>query len=217
MRRLAVLLTLAGSLCMPLQAGRAVDRSVPAQQDAGAPPPLDAPLPLPDGPGKVLVERLCKGCHEAAIVMTARETREGWSTVVADMVAKGTNATPAEREIMIDYLAEHRGRAPRVDPRGQSAYAHSCAECHGPDGRGLSGKGPALVASPLVAGPAADLIRIVLHGSDGPGGRMPAAAPQTSDEDIALIVTYVRRSWGQGASAVTAPMVAEVRTARAPR
>ena len=190
---------------------------MPAQAAGAAPPPLDAPLPLPDGPGKILVERLCKGCHEAAIVMTARETREGWETVVADMVAKGTPATPAERAVIVDYLAEHRGRAVRADARGQVLYVRLCQECHGPDGRGMTGLGPRVAGSPLAIGPARDLIRLVLHGRDGSSGRMPPAPAAATDEELALAMTYVRRSWGHAASVVTAPMVAEVRSDRAPR
>lgn len=214
MTRAAILLVLAGVVGMPVPAGRAEERSARPIQNP-TPPPLDQPLPLPDGPGKVLVEQLCKGCHEAAIVMTSRETREGWETVVTDMVAKGTKATAAEREIMIDYLAEHRGRTARVVAPGASVYERLCLECHGADGRGKPGVGPALVGSPLAIGPADTLIRVVLDGKESRAGRMPPAASATSDEDIATAVTYVRRSWGHTASVVTAPMVAEVRS-RAP-
>lgn len=215
MTRSAVLVIVAGSIAMSVMASRAAERPALAMQIPASPPPLDAPLPLPDGPGKVLVEQLCKGCHEAAIVMTSRETREGWETVVTDMVIKGTKATPAEREIMVDYLAEHRGLAPRPDARGASLYARLCLDCHGADGQGKPGQGPGLVGSPLAIGPADTLARVVLHGKASRAGQMPPAAATTTDDEIAAVATYVRQSWGHRASVVTAPMVAAVRS-RAP-
>ena len=66
------------------------------------------------------------------------------------------------------------------------------------------------------------LIRIVLHGLSGPipvkgrvwnGGQMLPWKDTLSDEDIALVLTYVRNSWGNKAPVVTADMVKKVRDA----
>jgi len=53
-------------------------------------------------------------------------------------------------------------------------------------------------------------IRILLAGKEGSVGLMPPLTA-LSDEQIAAVLTYVRREWGNEASAVDAPAVREVR------
>jgi mono/diheme cytochrome c family protein/glucose/arabinose dehydrogenase len=108
--------------------------------------------------------------------------------------------------------------------RGEVLYASVCAACHQPHGRGLDGLAPPLVDSPRVTGRPDVAIRIVLHGLTGPvvvGDRswnltMPPLA-QFNDEDIADVLTYVRRAWDLGASPVEAAQVQEVRARYAGR
>lgn len=118
-------------------------------------------------------------------------------------------------------------RAVRVPPlsskdqerfsRGQWLY-DNCVGCHAKDGRGSPGMAPALAASKRVLGPPDDLARIVLHGLEGPytvagstyHGVMPPH-PHSSDADIAAILTYVRRAWGNTASPVEASLVTQMR------
>lgn len=102
--------------------------------------------------------------------------------------------------------------------RGGVLYASVCAACHQPHGRGLDGLAPPLVDSPRVTGRPDVAIRIVLHGLTGPvvvGDRswnltMPPLA-QFNDEDIAAVLTYVRRAWDHVAPPVDATLVQEVR------
>lgn len=62
------------------------------------------------------------------------------------------------------------------------------------------------------------MIYIVKYGLTGPidvggktyDGQMPAWSPQISDASIAALITYVRSSWGNHASAVTATDVTAV-------
>jgi len=42
---------------------------------------------------------------------------------------------------------------------------------------------------------------------------MTPGGSQLSDEDVANVLTYIRSSWGNAASEVTAEQVAQVRTA----
>jgi mono/diheme cytochrome c family protein len=101
---------------------------------------------------------------------------------------------------------------------GKKQYALICAQCHQPSGMGQEGKAPPLVNSPWALGPERRLIRIVLHGMRGPvtlGGRtfnmdMPALSALT-DEQIAGVLTYVRREWGHEAAAVDPATVKEIR------
>jgi mono/diheme cytochrome c family protein len=86
-----------------------------------------------------------------------------------------------------------------------------CAACHQPEGQGLAGLAPPLVGSPWANGSKGAAIRIVLQGkTDGEMTMPPLAA--LDDEQIAAILTFVRRSWGNEASAVTAGEVHAVRS-----
>ena len=60
---------------------------------------------LPDGPGKELTEKMCTPCHTLANVLKARLTKERWTAVVDDMVARGAEGTDAEIERVTNYLA----------------------------------------------------------------------------------------------------------------
>jgi competence protein ComEA len=62
---------------------------------------------LPDGHGKAETEKICSQCHDLARSISVPQDRAGWETTVAKMVASGANATDAEIEAVIDYLAIH--------------------------------------------------------------------------------------------------------------
>src|SRR5713226_2064779 len=64
---------------------------------------------LPEGPGKAVVERMCKGCHGLENVVRSRKTRDRWTEVVDDMVARGAKGTDSEADEVIDYLSTHFG------------------------------------------------------------------------------------------------------------
>ena len=103
--------------------------------------------------------------------------------------------------------------------RGAQLYQQICAACHMPDGNGVSGMQPPLVGSAVVAGDPATLIRMVLLGPAAvlPANRpkyanlMPPFAAAMNDADIAEVLTFSRRAFGKGASAVTAAQVAAQR------
>jgi mono/diheme cytochrome c family protein len=101
---------------------------------------------------------------------------------------------------------------------GRQQYALVCAQCHQPDGMGAPGKAPRLRNSPWALGPDKRLIRIVLHGMRGPvkvddtvwNLDMPSWAAM-SDEQIAGVLTYVRREWGHEAAPVSPADVQSIR------
>ncbi len=105
---------------------------------------------------------------------------------------------------------------------GGTLYAAVCASCHQADGRGLEGLAPPLLDSEWVLGPAERPVRIVLHGVRGPirvlgkthTGDMPPLGV-LPDEQIAAILTYVRRAWGHIASPVETEEVRRIREATA--
>jgi mono/diheme cytochrome c family protein/glucose/arabinose dehydrogenase len=96
---------------------------------------------------------------------------------------------------------------------GEEVYRNFCEGCHGADGREQPGAAPNIAGSPSVIGPAAVPIRVLLHGKEGPIGLMPAHGELLNDEQIAAVLTYIRRAWGQTAAPVDGPSVQQVRTA----
>ncbi len=94
--------------------------------------------------------------------------------------------------------------------RGRQEFA-VCAACHQPQGEGMAGLAPPLVGSPWATGSATAAIRIVLQGKTSGETTMPPLGA-LGDEDIAAILTYVRRSWGHESSPVSAAQVQAVRS-----
>jgi glucose/arabinose dehydrogenase/mono/diheme cytochrome c family protein len=102
--------------------------------------------------------------------------------------------------------------------KGKVTYANLCAACHQPHGYGLDGLAPPLVDSDWVLGKPDVTARIILHGLGGPvkvGNRiwdlsMPPMG-MLSDEDIAGVMTYVRREWEHNGSPVDAKFVTGIR------
>jgi mono/diheme cytochrome c family protein len=107
---------------------------------------------------------------------------------------------------------------------GEKIYQQRCQSCHQPNGEGTTGVYPALAGSEYATAADAGVpIRVVMHGLQGPitvkGAEYNSLMPAygigivMSDEEVAAIVTYIRSSWGNSASAVTAHDVHEVREA----
>jgi len=125
------------------------------------------------------------------------------------------------------------GQAPAAAPPaaipagadGAKIFAITCAACHLATGLGTEGKVPPLAGSEWVTGHEGRLIRIVLHGLVGDvevqgevfNGAMPTWGGAFSDEQIASVLSFVRKSWGNRATPITADMVARARAATATR
>jgi len=97
--------------------------------------------------------------------------------------------------------------------RGREIYRNVCAGCHQPDGRGLDRIAPGLVGSRFALAPAEIPIRILMNGKEGTTGLMPPVGGALNDQQIASVLTYVRREWGQSADPVEATTVMTVRSA----
>ncbi len=100
---------------------------------------------------------------------------------------------------------------------GKQVFQTLCQACHQADGRGQDKVAPSLVGSALALGPAAVTARILLNGKEGTVGLMPPLGATLTDEQIAGVLTYVRREWGQTGSPVDVPTVAAARAATAGR
>jgi mono/diheme cytochrome c family protein/glucose/arabinose dehydrogenase len=95
---------------------------------------------------------------------------------------------------------------------GAEIYKGLCVGCHQEDGKGKDKIAGSLVDSPFVkvADPNA-VIRVLLSGKEGSIGLMPPVGATFNDEQIAAVLTFVRRSWGNSAPAVDPLSVLEVR------
>lgn len=108
---------------------------------------------------------------------------------------------------------------------GKTKYEQVCITCHMADGNGTPGVFPSLVGSEWVTTAEANVpISIVLHGLQGPITVKGETYEQVMqpwgmipDADIAAILTYVRSSWGNNASAVTAEQVKAIRESEGAR
>jgi mono/diheme cytochrome c family protein/glucose/arabinose dehydrogenase len=94
---------------------------------------------------------------------------------------------------------------------GQQVFQNLCIACHGANGRGQPGLGPSLAASKWVTGRAGLAARIILNGKEGE--KMMPPLQMLTDDQVAAVLTFVRRSWGHTASAVSPTLVREVRGA----
>ena len=94
--------------------------------------------------------------------------------------------------------------------RGKQEFA-VCAACHQPQGEGMAGLAPPLVGSPWATGNAGAAIRIVLQGKTSGEMTMPALGA-LDDDNIAAVLTYLRRAWGHESSPVSAAQVQAVRS-----
>ena len=100
---------------------------------------------------------------------------------------------------------------------GREIYRNICQACHQPDGRGLARVAPPLIDSVLALAPANVTARILLNGKQGGVGLMPPIGATLTDDQIANVLTYVRREWGQAGDPVDPATVAAVRAQTATR
>lgn len=146
-----------------------------------------------------------------------------FATVMSGLVACGGGDQPAS-----DAAASADAPAATVaaNAEGEAIYSR-CLACHMANGEGMPGAFPPLNGSELVNANPDVMIGILIHGLTGPvvvrgqpynGVMLPygTTVPMT-DAELAAVVTYVRQSWGNSASAVTVEDVARVRAATADR
>lgn len=111
-------------------------------------------------------------------------------------------------------------------PRGASLFRSTCLPCHGADGNGIPSLAPPLNRSEWVKGDKDKLIAIVLHGLTGPvmvnnklykspeiNGDMPGIGSNKDvvDEDIAQLLSFIRKSWNNDAEQLSREDVIKIR------
>ncbi len=103
--------------------------------------------------------------------------------------------------------------------KGQEVYVQNCVICHQTGGGGVPNMNPPLKATEYVLGEKKRIISIVLKGSsaglevngDTFSNNMPAFAENLNNDQTANVLTYIRNSFGNKASMVTAEEVKVVR------
>ncbi len=102
---------------------------------------------------------------------------------------------------------------------GERLYVQHCAACHGHDGRGHAPYLPPIAGNPSIldANPVS-LINVTLNGSARivvqgmpDAYRMPQFRVLLNDQEIADVITFMRKGWGHGAAAVSAADVKKLR------
>jgi cytochrome c5 len=95
---------------LPVSVSQAVAAAAAARRGQPGVGP-HAPLVLPPGGAKALVERTCgTGCHSIEVVTSQRMSARQWNETVQGMVARGAQASDAEVKAIMDYLGKTLGR-----------------------------------------------------------------------------------------------------------
>jgi quinoprotein glucose dehydrogenase len=95
---------------LPVSVSKAV--AVAAAARRGAPKVgAFAPVALPAGGAKALVEKTCgSGCHSIEVVTSQRMNTTDWNAIVQSMVARGAPVSDADVKVIVEYLAKTLGR-----------------------------------------------------------------------------------------------------------
>nr|WP_230687843.1 cytochrome c [Hymenobacter ruricola] len=102
---------------------------------------------------------------------------------------------------------------------GKAVYTQNCLSCHQADGGGVDGLNPPLSKTDYVLGDKPRLINVLVNGLRGvdidgePYHNAMPAQTHLTDQQMADVLTFVRNSFGNKASAVTVGEVKAVRAA----
>jgi mono/diheme cytochrome c family protein len=163
-------------------------------------------------------------------------SRSDWAGVLLDAVDTGRvqpgqvgevtlavirkHANPKQVELIgkhwpsLDKPKAPTGKEQTIGLLGEQSYRSRCTYCHLANGQGMK---KSLVNSRWVQGTDRILIRILLQGKQGEAEVMPGFGAEMDDAQIASLLTYIRRAWGNEAQPVETSAVREVRSATANR
>jgi mono/diheme cytochrome c family protein len=165
-----------------------------------------------------------------AVVSTLKGKEEVFAKQVRSMIADTAMAINKSLQKVVNDIKNPKGRndaqLKRDFPKGIPIYQTVCQTCHGADGSGVKSLAPPLNKSEWVTGDKNKLLAIVLQGLTGPvkvngklykapeiNGEMPGIGNNKnySDEDIAQLVSLIRKSWNNNADNVKATDVQAMR------
>jgi len=107
--------------------------------------------------------------------------------------------------------------------RGKQVYLEQCLACHQADGAGVPNMNPPLLKTKWVLGDKGTLVKVVLNGmtgdvdiNDDTYHNVMAPHPDLTDQQISDVLTYVRNSWGNKATAISPAEVKAIRAKNKP-
>jgi mono/diheme cytochrome c family protein len=127
--------------------------------------------------------------------------------------------SPFASAAMLDSYQPKSGAA-ALAAQGKKVYEQICGVCHGVDGLGKPGQAPPLSGSEIVNAKGFNrLAHIPLLGLNGTitvAGKewnmnMAPMGAALSDSDLAAVLSYIRTSWGNKASAVLPEDITQIR------
>ncbi|RYD24899.1 MAG: cytochrome c, partial [Verrucomicrobiaceae bacterium] len=160
--------------------------------------------------------RLAKPLRATALSASASAT--GMTVALALMTLTSPGAARAAEATAVagESASPDAGLAAQVK-RGAKVYSQICWTCHQTGGQGLPGIFPPLAGSDYLMGSNERLIRDLILGLSGDvtvnGVKYNNVMPPSGlgDAQIADVLTYARRSWGNEGLALTEAEVARVR------
>jgi mono/diheme cytochrome c family protein/glucose/arabinose dehydrogenase len=167
-------------------------------------------------------------CLEVAmqpIASVPDDVREAFIRDLTKLIEIGnTEGTPIAPAVNYESLAEDEIERAKL---GAEKYTVLCASCHQTHGLGTPGVAPRLAGSEWVTGSSQRLAQVVLRGLVGPievngeewNLHMPGIGSSgvVNDEDLAAILTYIRRAWGNTADPIAPEFMVAERQASADR
>lgn len=183
----------------------------------------DSPSSLPPRRAPLLVRLAYGQLILAALALTAVPVLALKKSQAPDPLAVVSAAGVEEAEATSEAVVSVAAAPASADPmaRGATVYGQSCAPCHQATGAGIPGVFPPLAGSDYLLADPERAVAIVLHGLSGPvtvnGVQYASVMPPMplEDADVAAVLTYTLRSWGNQGPAVAPETVARIRSAGA--
>ncbi|WP_317191221.1 cytochrome c [Hymenobacter sp. BT523] len=140
--------------------------------------------------------------------------------VLLSLLAVAAGPAAAQKKTPVKAPAKKAVGVPAaVLAQGKSVYVQNCLSCHQADGLGVDGLNPPLANTDYVLGDKTRLTKVLLNGLQGvdingePYNNVMPAQESLTDAQIAAVLTYVRNSFGNKASALSAAEVKAIRAA----
>jgi glucose/arabinose dehydrogenase/mono/diheme cytochrome c family protein len=171
------------------------------------------PMGITEGPdGSLYISETEKG-KIWRVMFKGDKSKFGTAQLAKMVIRKKTASNIKDPDPIKDDL--DRGK-PVV---ASAVYTMYCGACHQRDGKGDGGRFPPLAESEWVNGDKTKLINVVLNGLSGPitvkglpySETMPAHGSFLNDDQVAEVLSYVRKSWGNNSDAISSEEVAAVR------
>jgi mono/diheme cytochrome c family protein len=179
---------------------------------------------------KIVKQQLNNVYISDAAISTIKGKEEVFAKQVRSIIPDTSLAINKKLYAVIDDIKNPGSRniaaLKREFPKGIAIFNSVCQTCHGVDGNGIKSLAPPLHKSEWVLGDKNKLIPIVLYGLTGPvkvngkvykapeiNGEMPGIGNNKDykDEDIAQVLSFIRRAWSNKADRIKAEEVAAIR------